>query len=258
MNNISRMIIFFILAGSLFSASSAQAAEQVSGKFFYTAANIWVDSRSKIESTNYHKGDILLIGTRVKIKEVFDGSTSASEPLGTQQFDRFIRFDDETGQSYKLLFMPRHSKSGMTVWDLFKQYFAENNPKAKGGAFASLTAEEQKSVMAGEITVGMSKTAVLMAYGYPPSHKTSSLLLDKWTYWEKRSKIRTIYFSDNKVIPEPNEGAESQRTKTPSTTIRDESQQTKTLSPMEACIKTCNENTKRTTEQCFDSCNHSW
>ncbi|OGW35512.1 MAG: hypothetical protein A2X58_00695 [Nitrospirae bacterium GWC2_56_14] len=244
MSNVSKKFIFLILVGALLGAFSAQAAEQVSGKIFYTTANIWYESKSQIDSTNYHKGAVLPLGTKVKIKEVFDGSTSVSDPMGTQIFDRFIRFDDATGESYKFFFLPRYAKPGMTVWDLFKQYFAENNPMDKGGAFGSLTVEDQKSVMAGVIAVGMSKTAVVMAYGYPPSHRKPSLLQDKWTYWESRSKTRTVYFSEDKVINESDAGKEARRIKT--------------LSPMEECMKTCKENTKRSSEQCFDACNHSW
>jgi hypothetical protein len=236
MSNVSKKFIFLILVGALLGAFSAQAAEQVSGKTFYTTANIWTEKRGQIESTNYHKGAILPIGTKVIIAEVFDGTTTLENPLGAPVFERFIRFDDETGQSYTLLFMPRHASEGMTVWDLFRQYFSENSPMGEGGAFWSLTAEEQKSVMAGEIAVGMSKTAVVMAYGYPPGHRTPSLKLDKWTYWENRFKTRTVNFSDDKVREEP--------------------RRTKTRSPIEECMKTCKENTKRTPEQCFDACNH--
>ena len=122
----------------------------------------------------------------------------------------------------------------MTVWDFFRQYFTENNPMGEGGAFGSLTAEEQKNVMAGEIAVGMSKTAVVMAYGYPPSHKTQSLMLDKWTYWKNRFKTRIVYFSDNQVKAEPRKATR--------------------VSSIDECIRACKENTNRTSEQCFDDC----
>lgn len=237
MSNLIKKFIFLILTSALFGAFSAQAAEQVSGQTFYTTANLWSERRGQIESTNYHRGAILPIGTQVKITEVFDGTATLSDPLGTQTFDRFIRFDDESGQSYKLLFIPRHAQEGMTVWDLFKQYFSEYNPMREGGAFWSLTAEEQKSVMAGEIAVGMSKTAVVMAYGYPPGHKTPSLKLDTWTYWENRFKTRSVHFSGDSV--------------------KEEARKTKTVSPIDTCIKACKENTQRTSEQCFDACNHS-
>ena len=236
MSNISRIVIFIIIASAFLGAFSAQATEQVNGKTFYTTANMWSERRGQIESTNYHKGAILPIGTRVKIVEVFDGATTLSDPLGTPSFDRFIRFDDETGQSYRLLFIPRHASEGMTVWDLFRQYFSENNPMGEGGAFRPLTTEEQKNVIAGVIVSGMSKTAVVMAYGYPPGHRTPSLKLDKWIYWENRFKTRTVSFSDDKV--------------------KEDSQKAKTVSSIDACIKACKENTQRTPEQCFDGCNH--
>jgi hypothetical protein len=236
MSTVSRAIILFILASALSIAFSAHAAEQVSGKTFYTTTNLWYERLGQIESTNYHRGAILAIGTRVKILEVFDGATTLSDPLGTATFDRFIRFDDESGQSHKLLFIARHAKEGVTVWDLFRQYFSENNPMGEGGAFRSLTAEEQKGVMAGEIAVGMSKTAVVMAYGYPPGHRTPSLKMDNWTYWENRFKTRSVLFSDDKVMADP--------------------RKTQPISSIDACIKACKENPKRTPEQCFDTCNH--
>ncbi len=241
MSKVSTMSIVFVLSSVLFWAFSARAAEQVSGKTFYTTANIWYERRSQIESTNYHRGSILPTGTKVKIAEVCDGATTSyNSTLDARIWEPFIRFDDESGQSYKLVFRPRHSREGMTVWDLFGQYFSENNPMVEGGAFKSLTAEEQKSVMAGEIAVGMSKTAVVMAYGYPPGHKTPSLKLDKWIYWESRVKTKTVCFSDDKVKAESGAGRESQ--------------ETKTVSPIDECIKACKENTHRTPEQCFDAC----
>ncbi len=241
MSNVSRIIIVLFLVSVLFWAFSARAAEQVSGKTFYTTANIWYERRSQIESTNYHRGSILLIGTKVKIAEVFEGTTSLDSALGPQIWERFIRFDDESGQSYKFIFMPRHAKEGMTIWDFFRQYFSENNPTGDGGAFKALTAEEQKRVMAGEIAAGMSKAAVIMAYGYPPGHKTPSLKLDTWIYWESRAKTRTVYFSNDRVKAEPGAGSESR--------------ETRTVSSIDECIRACKENTHRTPEQCFDACN---
>jgi hypothetical protein len=237
MRNVSRLIILLILASALFGGFSAQAAEQVSGKTFYTTANIWYESKGiQIDSTNYHMGAFLPIGTNVKIIEVYDGMTTHENPLGAPVFERFIRFEDEAGHTYKLIFLSKHAREGMTVWDFFRQYFSENNPMGDGGAFWSLTAEEQKSVLAGEITVGMSKTAVVMAYGYPPSHRTPSLQQDKWIYWVNWFKTRTVLFSDDKVIADP--------------------RKTQQVSSIDACIKACKENTKRTPEQCFDACNH--
>jgi hypothetical protein len=191
---------FILLSAVLFSAFPVWAAEQVSGKTFYTTANIWYERPGQIESTNYHRGAIIPVGTKVKITEVFDGTSGDFTTLNPQMLELFIRFDDDRGKSYKIIFRPRHASKGMTVWDFFRQYFSENDPMREGGPFSSLTPDEQKDVKLGEIAIGMSKEAVMMAYGYPPGHKTPSLKSDKWVYWENRFKTKAVYFSDDKVV----------------------------------------------------------
>jgi hypothetical protein len=239
------MVLLLVALSTLFLTFSPQAAEEVAGKNYYTAFNVWYDKGS-IESTNYHKGVIIPLGTRVTITEVDDGfrrERNALEPQVEQE--PFIRFDGEGGQPYRIVFKRKHAKSGMTVWDLFKQYFSLTDPKGEGGTFRSLTAEEQKSVMAGEIMNGMSKAAVIMAYGYPPSHKTPSLDSNTWIYWEGR-KTRTVGFVDGRVTDDSGPGDTKKRKK--------EKRERKTSSLTE-CIEACKENTHRTPEQCFDACN---
>ncbi len=234
---VSVCLLVFVQAS--FMALPAAAADQVAGKTFFTAANIWYEKSGPIESTNYHRGSLLPVGTKVKVQEVFDGSVQRNRnALDVQIQEQYIRFETGDGTSHRIIFMERHAKKGTTVWDFFKQYFSEKDPTAEGGAFRSLPADEQKSVMAGEITEGMSKAAVLMAYGYPPSHKTPSLTADRWIYWENRFKTKIVNFSDGKVVEGP--GVTSKAKK----------------SSMDECIKACKENTTRTPEQCFDACNH--
>ena len=171
---------------------SSYAAEQLGGKQFYTAVNIWHE-RNEIESTNYHKGGIIPFGTKVKIKAIDDG---ANDDLLQGMPEQSIQFTTDRDKSYKIMFMRSQSKSGTTIGDLFKQYFSETDPKGEGGAFRALTTAEQSNVMAGEIEIGMSKAAVIMAYGYPP--KTPSLESNFWVYREER-KTRTVEFTDGRV-----------------------------------------------------------
>ena len=228
-------IVFLIITSALFFVFPAMAAEEVNGKTFYTIANIWYERPDQIESSNYHKGTILPVGTKVKITEVRDGTWPVTGgSLNSDRWKLSIRFTDESGQSYEILYISRHAKEGTSIWDFFRQYFSENNPLAEGGAFTSLTGEEQKRVKEGVIATGMSKKAVVMAYGYPPGHRTPSLEQDKWIYWISRFKTRAVYFSDNMVMPEPR-GA-------------------RRPSSIDQCIRACKENTSRTSEQCFDDC----
>ncbi|HUJ18531.1 MAG TPA: hypothetical protein VL197_11130 [Nitrospirota bacterium] len=228
------LLILMNVISVLLWALTAQPAENVEGKIFYTTTNIWFDNQSNIESTNYLRGQFLPIGTKVKITEVRDGSKPVINTLDLEQRQDCIRFHDSSGKSYKIVFISRHAAAGASVWDLFKQYFSQNDPTAEGGAFSSLTNEEQKMVRAGETAFGMSKAAVIMAYGYPPANKTPSLQLNKWIYWENFFKTRAIYFKDDKVVADS-------KTKKPASSI-------------DACIKACREYTSRTSEQCFDEC----
>jgi len=58
-----------------------------------------------------------------------------------------------------------------------------------------MTAKEIEAIKTGSLCVGMSKAAVVVAYGYPPEHVTPSLDNDVWTYWmdrfrKKQSQLR--------------------------------------------------------------------
>ncbi len=248
-----RILAVFLLVGFsiLFPVFSVHAADQVAGKKFYTTVNIWYD-RGPIESTNYHKGTIIPLGTNVTILEVDEGSSRDRNVLEPQvEQEPFIRFQCEGGQSYKILFKRKYAKTGMSIRDLFKQYFLEKDPKADSGPFRSLTADEQKNILSGEIAIGMTKPAVLMAYGYPPSHKTPSLDDDIWTYWDTR-KTRTVEFADGRVTDDSGP-AEAKKGKKEKREKREKKE--KKSSPITDCIEACKENTHRTPEQCFDVCN---
>ncbi len=163
---------------------------QVVGKTFYTRVNMWYKMTGQIYSTNYHEGAILPVGTKVKIMEAADSNPS----------DRHIRFEDGAGRSYTLIFQLRHAKHGMTLWHLIDLYFGDSDPVAESGAFRALSTEEQSNARLGKIDNGMSKPAVIMAFGYPPSHKTPYLQDDTWIYWENGKDTITVRFKDDRVI----------------------------------------------------------
>lgn len=50
-----------------------------------------------------------------------------------------------------------------------------------------------------KVIQGMTKKQVLLARGYPPSHRTSSLLSDRWVYWYKRFSNGAINFKNDRV-----------------------------------------------------------
>ena len=173
-----------ILLLSLFWCLPAvQAEKNSSGKTFYTIANIWYERPEKIYSTNYHKGTILPVGTKVTIKKI-----SGKE----------IAFSNDSGMDFRILYVKKHSP-GVSVEDHVDRYFSEKDPMGAGGVFKKFTKKEQDSIKAGTIEEGMSRDAVLMSYGYPPPVKTSTLNSDQWIYMENKFVSRAVQFKDGKV-----------------------------------------------------------
>lgn len=169
----------------MFSVSFVQAEMEVEGRSFYTRANIWFERAEKIPSVNYHKGRMIPVGTKVMIKRVND---------------KEIKFSDNKGMDFKIEFSPKYSSYDVDIWAYFERYFSVKSPMLAGGEFEKLTGKEQAGIKAGEIKTGMSKKAVLMAYGYPPGHKTPSLDGDTWLYWVNRFKKLSVYFKNDKVL----------------------------------------------------------
>lgn len=60
-----------------------------------------------------------------------------------------------------------------------------------------LTKLDRKGVKAGKALVGMTRTGVLTALGYPAKHKTASLEAKYWTYWKDRWRKLGVEFGAN-------------------------------------------------------------
>lgn len=177
-----RLVVTTLLAG--FVALSLPAAFSPAGKHYYTRVNIWYERPDRIYSTNYHKGSILPVGTKVRIIDYGE---------------KAITFADEgKPQTYTLLFMKKHSR--LTPEEFFERHFSEDDVTAEGGPFSRFTEAEQANIKAGTVTPGMSPPAVVMAYGYPPSHRTPNLDAAAWVYLLNRFMSFKIVFADNKVV----------------------------------------------------------
>jgi hypothetical protein len=65
---------------------------------------------------------------------------------------------------------------------------------------SSLGATDRKGIKEGRALKGMTKKGVRIAWGYPARHKTPSLEDNVWTYWRNRWVMKTVTFSNGKVI----------------------------------------------------------
>ena len=154
------------------------------GQTYYTKGNIWYTKQDKIQSINWHVGAILPAGTIVKI--IGYGSDKI-------EFEAF-----KMSMPFTLINAKKHSI--IQLEELFKQYFSKEDIYAKGNLVSKFTQEEQINIKKGIISEGMSKEAVLVAYGYPPSHRTPSITSDYWEYWKNKFKRDIVYFQNNRVV----------------------------------------------------------
>lgn len=142
----------------------------------YTAYNIWRLRTWLMRCINYKYGnDFIPAGTKVSdvgITKDANGITRIS----------FVTADDK--RRYGIYFTSRWHP-GHTIED-YKNYMFTT--KTFEELAADMSEREISAIKNGVIVDGMSKKAVLVAYGRPPEHKTPSLQGSIWYYW--RNKFR--------------------------------------------------------------------
>jgi len=175
----------------LFGVSAAYA-DNPEGKTYFSRANIWYENPENIPSTNYHKGAILPVGTKVKIVRY-------GRKTGKNRGKNRIEFTVvDKGLICTLIQIQKHSTINLRAF--FDRYFSPKNPMARGGVFHTFTKDEQKNIKNGTIAAIMHRDAVIMAYGYPPSHKTPVLSSDIWKYWLDRFRRLVVTFRDDRIV----------------------------------------------------------
>ena len=155
------------------------------GGAYYTKVNIWYEDPEEILSTNYHKGTIISVGSKVKITDYKGTEISFTK-------------EDLAGVKFTIVDVPKYSL--VSMGELFSHYFSKDDPRASGGEFSKLSGREKENIEKGSLTEGMSKEAAIMAYGYPPKHKTPDLTNDIWYYWNSRFSTKEVTFRNNRII----------------------------------------------------------
>ncbi|NOY70913.1 MAG: hypothetical protein GXP14_00830 [Gammaproteobacteria bacterium] len=153
------------------------------GNDAYLKVNVWYEHPLKILSTNYHKGIMLKVGDKFKIIDVSG---------------KKIIFSDENGIEYAIIYNRGHTLVSMA--DLLSRTFSKTSVLEPGGAFSKFSEMEQQNIRQGKVVIGMSKNAVVMAFGYPPEHRTSTRAADAWTYWRNRFVTNNVTFEEDRVV----------------------------------------------------------
>lgn len=177
------ILMMMVIAMPMLSHAAKPTKDDYVGKKLYVQANMWNEEGKDILSVNYHRGDVIPMGTEVAINSI-GGSK--------------IVFTDKTNdKKYNLILSRKHTK--LDIFGLADRYFGKDNP-LKNKEYKTLNKNDKAYVEEGLICPGMSKDAVVMSYGFPPTHKTPSLDGDVWNYWENRVRRIEVQFQDNEVM----------------------------------------------------------
>lgn len=188
-----------IFAQSMVNLKEDSLITDKSTNRFYTAYNIWYEAgkENSLWCINYKTGVMIPAGAEVKNVRIVPSVTGRKQGGGMTAI-YFVTEND--GQKYWVNFN-QNFHPGKTIQDYKDMMFTTKT-------FAELTGgmseTEIQGIKKGIVKIGMSKEAVLIAFGYPPEHKTPSLEESVWLYWMNRFRTKAINFdSDNRAMAIP-------------------------------------------------------
>jgi len=140
-------------------------------------------------------------GTKVVIKDVEQGDYDPLKPnSGSEPSVTFMIAEDSAvdyGEKHTLQFHKKYQR-GTKFLDVAERTFGTKNFEQLTEGFSDA---EKWAIRKGVLVSGMSKEAVVVSYGYPPSHRTPSLSADTWNYWASRmGRFLVTFDSSGKAV----------------------------------------------------------
>jgi len=172
-----KIVLLVLVIVSLSSVNAPYAKSKTAKQKLYTAYNIW--RVPYIKCINFKYGsDIIRAGTEV--------SKVRAE-------DRRIRFNivKERFGTINIEYRPEYHP-GKKIKDYKNIMFTT---KTLSELTKGMTANEIRAIKEGVLVQGMSKRAVLVAYGPPPEHHTPDLSSNRWQYWTFKSDSKMVFFN---------------------------------------------------------------
>lgn len=169
--------------GSMVSEPTAAAATLDAAQRFYTTYNIWFEKVDTLQAVNYKSGSLIPAGTEV---------TGIGVSSRRFRKDAITFTTPSNGATFTVAFNAKNHP-GKSIHDYRNMMFTD---KPFDQLVAGLSSDEIEAIKAGTLKVGMSRRAVIIAYGYPPEHATPSLDSNPWKYWTNRFQTKLIYFDE--------------------------------------------------------------
>lgn len=133
--------------------------------------------RNKHFTTNYTRGFMVPINTKVKVLSI-----------GDDEMNILVN-----GQEVKVENVEKYTQR--SIQEIASEMLGTSPvPIEKLGNFAT------RHISNGQLRLGMTKEQVLMTRGYPPRHETYSTESDRWVYWSSRFVKLTLVFENNRLI----------------------------------------------------------
>jgi hypothetical protein len=155
-------------------STGARAASR-EGRFVYTRVCLHTEYRGgiyKAYSTNYiGVPDKFPAGSRLKVLEI--------------DSDEVVLFDPRSGREIHIDYVEKHNLMPVDAW--FNETFSDT-----AVSLPKLSAEEKENVTACRAQVGMSRSALFLALGYPPASLTPARQGLALTYDWKRFNRRVF------------------------------------------------------------------
>lgn len=175
------LLLFGILLASARISTGAEkasgpASNATKGQTFFVQFSLFQE-KGVHKTTNYRKGMLVPVNTEVTFVKADKRDIVVKLPDGTSL--TLANVENFSGEKVDGIFT---RTLGSTKVNLDK--FSE---------------AERKAILAGRVEPGMTKAAVVVAIGYPPKHKTPSLVGDHWRYWQNKFNTFLVHFQDDKV-----------------------------------------------------------
>ncbi|MGI1678881.1 MAG: hypothetical protein K6L75_09125 [Cellvibrionaceae bacterium] len=174
-----------ILATCLIAFSASSTADEfkslIKADSVFTLVNLHPDEeRQRLYTVNYQLPTVLPVCTEVKLTKLKRKALIFQVPSRNDRQYQYIK----------------HKSLPESFEDHLGQIFGKTCPKNK---IAKMSQIDKDGIKAGRPLVGMTKAAVVIAMGPPPTHVTYSTDLDEWMYWQNRFGRLRVEFSNGKV-----------------------------------------------------------
>ena len=178
MNVRSYVPVMIALAVPLASGCASHAVEDLAGsRTLHTLVNLHPDEpRSRLYAANFQQAGLIPVCSEVTLTE-----------LGNK---RLVFRVKATGKSYNYEY---HKSAAEPFLDHLRRYFGTD---CNTREMEHLSATDQKGIREGRAYVGMTKSGVTYALGYPPRRETSDQNSRRWKYWRSRFDTFLVEFDE--------------------------------------------------------------